>query len=109
MTFMPGQSGNPGGRPKKGVSIRECLRTAMADVLEIPQKDGSVKRVTKGEFLSSKLFQVASTGDLTAIKMCLDHVDGPPAQQIEHSGSGLSIRIGGISDPLPPPDTQAIE
>jgi hypothetical protein len=71
----------------------------MAEVLEIKQKDGSVKQVTKGEFLSQKLFQIASTGDLSAIKMCLDNVDGPPVQQIDHSGSGLSIRIGGLQEP----------
>lgn len=71
----------------------------MAEILEIKQKDGSVKQVSKGEFLSQKLFQIASTGDLAAIKMCLDNVDGPPVQQIDHSGSGLSIRIGGIQDP----------
>lgn len=71
----------------------------MAEILEIKQKDGSVKQVSKGEFLSQKLFQIASTGDLAAIKLCLDNVDGPPVQQIDHSGSGLSIRIGGIQDP----------
>lgn len=89
-TFPPGQSGNPNGRPKKGVSIRGCLREAMAEILELPQKDGSMKRVTKGEFLSQKLFQIASTGDLSAIKMCLDNVDGPPTQAIEHTGPGGS-------------------
>lgn len=85
----------------------------MADVLEIPQKDGSVKRVTKGEFLSSKLFQVASTGDLTAIKMCLDHVDGPPTQSIEHSGpdgTALTLIAQISGSPLAPTYAQpAIE
>jgi len=60
----------------------------MAEILEIKQKDGSVKQVSKGEFLSQKLFQIASTGDLAAIKMCLDNVDGPPTQAIEHTGPG---------------------
>jgi hypothetical protein len=50
----------------------------MDETVEVPQKDGSVKVVTKGEFLSSKLFQLAASGDLGAIKICLDNVDGPP-------------------------------
>lgn len=58
----------------------------MGETVEIPQKDGSTKVVTKGEFLSSKLFQLAASGDLGAIKICLDNVDGPPAQPVELMG-----------------------
>lgn len=82
MTFKPGVSGNPGGRPKKGASIAGALREAMAEVLTIPQSDGTMKTVTKAEFLSFKLFQLAATGDLPALKLCLEHVDGPPRQSV---------------------------
>lgn len=89
MTFKPGQSGNPGGRPKKGYSIREHLRASMADEITIPGKDGKPDQViAKGAFLSSKLFQLAASGDLAAIKLCLDNIDGPPAQAMELSGPG---------------------
>lgn len=58
----------------------------MADEITIPGKDGKPDQViTKGAFLSSKLFQLATTGDLAAIKMCLDNVDGPPVQKIEQT------------------------
>ena len=88
--FQPGQSGNPKGAPKKGISIRGCLRASMDETVEVPQKDGSTKIVTKGEFLSSKLFQLAASGDLGAIKICLDNVDGPPTQTIGNpDGSAL--------------------
>ena len=86
MTFIKGKSGNPKGRPRVGFSIRGCLRASMEETIDIPQKDGSAKTVTKGEFLSSKLFQLAASGDLGAIKLCLDNVDGPPAQPVELSG-----------------------
>ena len=79
----------------------------MAEILELPQKDGSMKRVTKGEFLSQKLFQIAATGDLSAIKICIDNVDGPPAQQIEHSGpdgSPLSLVAQIMGQPIKPID-----
>lgn len=87
MTFKPGQSGNPGGRPKKGYSIREHLRASMEDEITIPGKDGKPDQViAKGAFLSSKLFQLAASGDLAAIKLCLDNIDGPPVQEVKHSG-----------------------
>ncbi len=73
----------------------------MAEILEIPQADGSKKTVTKAEFLSFKLFQLAATGDLPAIKLCLDHVDGAPKQHVEHSGS--------IQRPMPLSPDQARE
>lgn len=86
MTFKPGQSGNPRGRPKKGYSIREHLRASMADEITIPGKDGKPDQViAKGAFLSSKLFQLAASGDLAAIKLCLDNVDGPPVQKVEQT------------------------
>ena len=88
-TFQPGQSGNPKGRPKKGYSIREHLRGLMGEEITIPGKDGKPDTIMpKGAFLSTKLFQLAASGDLAAIKMCLDNVDGPPAQAMELSGPG---------------------
>ena len=87
MTFKPGQSGNPGGRPKKGFSIRENLRGMMSEEITIPGKDGKPDTVmTKGAIISAKLFQAAASGDLTAIKLCLDNIDGPPVQEVKHSG-----------------------
>lgn len=84
MPFVKGQSGNPKGAPKKEASIRGCLRASMSDTIKIPGKDGEPDRmISKGEFLSSKLFQIAASGDLQAIKLCLDQVDGPPVQKIE--------------------------
>jgi hypothetical protein len=69
----------------------------MGETIDIPQKDGTAKTLTKGEFLSGKLFQLAASGDLGAIKLCLDNVDGPPVQTIE------SITI----DPRPPLTVEA--
>jgi len=82
MTFVKGKSGNPKGRPKLGFTIRGFLRASMEETIEVPQKDGPPKTITKGEFLSTKLFQLAAQGDLGAIKICLDNVDGPPTQTI---------------------------
>ena len=83
--FQPGQSGNPEGRPKKEVSIRWCLKSGMSKDVVIPGKNGEPdKTITRGEFLSEKLFQLAASGDLSAIKLCLDQIDGPPVQTVEN-------------------------
>lgn len=77
----------------------------MADEITIPGKDGKPDQViTKGAFLSSKLFQLATTGDLAAIKMCLDNIDGPPTQGVELTGKDggpleLMQQIGGRFHP----------
>lgn len=71
----------------------------MARTVDVRLENGETVTLTRGEILSEKLFQLAERGDIAAIKLCLDNVDGPPIQQIDHSGSGLSIRIGGIQDP----------
>lgn len=85
MPFVKGQSGNPKGAPKKEASIRGCLRASMSETITVPGKDGKPDTVlTKGAFLSSKLFQLAASGDLQAIKLCLDNVDGPPVQTVEN-------------------------
>lgn len=82
--FQPGQSGNPKGAPRKEVSIRGCLRSGMEKEITIPGKNGEPdKTLTRGEFLSEKLFQIAASGDLGAIKLCLDQVDGPPVQGVD--------------------------
>jgi hypothetical protein len=101
--FKPGQSGNPGGRPKKGFSIRDALRVMMGEEIIIPGKDGKPDTVmTKGAIIASKLFQGAAQGDLTAIKMCIDNIDGPPAQGVEISGpegAPLSIAVSYVDPP----------
>lgn len=95
--FEKGKSGNPNGRPKKGYSIAAALRDAMAETLEIPNPDGTKRSVTKAEFLSMKLFQMASSGDMAAIKMCLDRVDGLPKQEIEMSGDAQGAPLINVS------------
>lgn len=75
----------------------------MDETVEVPQKDGSTKIVTKGEFLSSKLFQLAASGDLGAIKICLDNVDGPPTQTIGNpDGSPLTVVVKSYAGNQPP-------
>jgi hypothetical protein len=60
MTFKPGQSGNPDGRPK---GARNRATVAAERLL-----DG------EAEALSRKAVQLALAGDLSALRLCLDRV-----------------------------------
>ena len=65
--FKPGQSGNPGGRPKS---------RALTDALE--------QTIDKHE-LGEKLWALALKGDMQAIKYIYDRIEGTPTQLHEFS------------------------
>jgi hypothetical protein len=58
--FQPGQSGNPGGRPK---GSRNKATLALESLL-----DG------QAEALTQKAIELALTGDMTALRLCLDRI-----------------------------------
>lgn len=68
--FQPGQSGNPGGRPRKG-KFAEML-TAMAD--EIVPDDP--KRRTWKRFLADQIFLQAAKGNVQAFAEIVNRVEG---------------------------------
>ena len=78
--FQPGQSGNPGGRPKGVAQIRELVQA-------------------KGDDLVGKLMEMAlgaNTEDrvrLEAIKALLDRGYGRPAQPVDGDGEGGPIHL----------------
>lgn len=65
--FAKGQSGNPGGRPKD--SLTTAIRTQIAK--KAPGVD-----VTYREVIALKLLELAGSGNIEAIKLVLDRVDG---------------------------------
>ena len=58
MTFQPGQSGNPNGRPRGA-----CNK---ANVLVQKLSEG------RGEIIADKLLELAEGGAMPAIRMCMD-------------------------------------
>ena len=60
MRFQPGQSGNPGGRPK---GSRNKATLALESLL-----DG------QAEALTQRAIELALAGDMTALRMCLDRI-----------------------------------
>ena len=63
MPFNPGQSGNPQGRPK---GARNKTTVATEQLL-----DGEAEAITK------KAIELAKSGDLAAIRICMDRIVPP--------------------------------
>lgn len=78
--FKPGQSGNPAGRPPKKYSLDALLEAE----LQKPHgrlPDGSL--VTKGEMINRKLVEKATDGNMKAIEIVTNRLDGKPMQKIQ--------------------------
>jgi hypothetical protein len=102
--FKPGQSGNPGGRPKKRpISDRYA---ELAEVL-IPEKDrikhGLPKGATYGQMLAVAVFNAALAGEINAAREIREAVEGKTGQRQETSDpQELRVvieRIGGQDSP----------
>ena len=78
-TWLPGQSGNPNGRPKKSHSITETIRDMMTEKPEI-------KRA-----LGARILQMAADGDIQAIKTIWNYMDGMPTQKQEITADVFSV------------------
>lgn len=78
MTFKPGQSGNPGGRPKGYADFREQCRKLSPKV---------VARLTK--LLAGKDDRLA----LDAGKALLEHAWGKPPQAVTGEGGEGSVTL----------------
>ncbi len=87
--FRDGESGNPGGRPKSGLSLVDNLRAALEQV------DSETGR-TRGEALAEKYVDLAEAGSVTAMENIIARFHGKPEQGIKLSGDEekpLHIRV----------------
>lgn len=81
--FQPGQSGNPGGRPKT-----KPFRDALKRVLEEAGKDDERLRL-----IAEALLGKAATGDVQAIKEMADRLDGKSTQPISGDDEADAIKV----------------
>lgn len=81
--FAPGASGNPGGRPKTAARYRRLLCQQLTDKQFVGIVD--------------KLLELANSGDVKAIRLCLEYSIGKPAQSEiddnDASHDGLAARV----------------
>lgn len=101
MTFVKGQSGNPGGRPK--------TKPLTALILKELDKKAPGTKFRQGELAVWKLVQLAIAGEGWAIKEILDRVEGKAVQPLEHSGAdgtGLEFTIQIARPPIEADDAR---
>ena len=85
--WKPGQSGNPGGRPKK-----RLIDEALEDLLE--RNDCEAARG-----VAAALLKRASKGDIRAIQLIAERTQGKPMRAIEISGpDGSAIELDRMTD-----------
>jgi len=79
--WKAGQSGNPNGRPRKGMTLTDIAKEVLEEVLPTG--------ITRKEALMKKVATLAYEGNETMIKLLWNYVDGMPVQkqQVESSGS----------------------
>ncbi len=81
--WKPGQSGNPGGRPKTKLITQAYQELLM----EIDPKTGK----TKATLIAEKTLKEALKGNLAAVKEATDRTEGKVLQQL---GVGVSVTEG---------------
>ena len=77
--FKPGQSGNPKGRPKKELCLTDILRE-QANIEDVETLQGKIKRK---HAIANKLWELAMSGDVAALKYLYDRVDGRPIETVK--------------------------
>ena len=94
--FEQGQSGNPDGRPKGSVSITTRIKKLLE--MELDVKDPVTTKPCKktvSEIIGLKLAKEAMTGNIKAIKIILDRVEGKVSdpEQSPDEWIGEQLRI----------------
>jgi hypothetical protein len=105
--WQPGQTGNPHGRPPRGLTLAERLR---AELARVSGEDGVT---TRGDELARVLVDLAISGDVQAIRTVLERVDGKVTDPVELTSAGgapfvFTLRLGGrgeADDDDPDPTT----
>lgn len=78
-TYPPGVSGNPKGKPK---GARHLTTKIIEAITKVSDGEGS----PEDEQLVRILLKKAKEGDMQAMKLIFNYVDGMPVQGIEHGG-----------------------
>ena len=73
--WQKGESGNPRGRPRKGNTLADAMRTLLAE-------ERSDNRTAK-ELLVELTFRRAMEGNMAALKLIWNYVDGMPPSRDE--------------------------
>ncbi len=81
--FQPGQSGNPGGRPKK-TPLADAYRGLLGRVVP-----GDRNGRSYAEAIAGKVVAKALAGDIRAVQELADRVEGKPRRSVEIENTEL--------------------
>jgi Family of unknown function (DUF5681) len=85
--WQKGVSGNPRGRPPSGTALTDLLRHQLAQTADAKGKK------TRAEAIAAVLIELALAGDINAIKLLIERVDGRLPNPVELSGAGGAVAI----------------
>lgn len=101
MAFVKGQSGNPGGRPKKGETLTDILRGYLNE------PDPNSPPYTRKQMLAQALYSRAIEGDVMAIKYTYDRIDGKPVETVNSKQDGtVVLTFRSVDGSAPSPDDE---
>jgi len=87
---------NLDGRPKGSYSLTTIIKRLLQEE-QVTLQDG--KKINAGEALTKKVLQDALKGDIQALKLIWNYVDGMPTTKNEHSGpNGGAIELKTVRD-----------
>ena len=111
MSWQPGESGNPNGRPKKGLALTDLLERELSKT----SVDIDGKRHQNRSILARVAVEAATTGSVTFVKVSptgeaynvtqqldprdwitwakyiIDRIDGPAQQRVDVTTNGESV------------------
>jgi hypothetical protein len=79
MPFQKGQSGNPAGRPRNEQTITTVLRRLLLE-----KEDGKAR----AEHVAISLIRLARAGDVNAIKLVFERIDGKVTEPVDVTTDG---------------------
>jgi hypothetical protein len=114
MPFKKGQSGNPAGRPKGFVDLRNLARTIGHEMVLVTMPDGTSREMTRTEailrewagsrlpILQQKYIEIAygkvpDTIDLTMLQLDLEHASDEDLKRIRNGESPFDVLSGSRS------------
>ena len=114
MTFKPGQSGNPNGRPTNERALTKLIENQLAKTIEIGEGD---KKAARKRVMADILVQAVTTGKikfpdgsemnleakevLDAIYKIINIVDGPPKNETDVNVNGQVTVVWDVPIPVP--------
>lgn len=97
--FIPGQSGNPNGRPKgSGLNLTALLKDKLEEIA--PEKEETYKEI----FIKTLLHKALIEKDLQSLKLIMNYVDGLPKQtfglddETKEQIKSINIQFNGTND-----------